>query len=199
MLNKSKTWYSTLTKSSKVLVWTLFAISSFSVVSAASNTNSGSKLESPTPAPMKQEQRTESVSETQPVAFSTTTINDANLEQGRTELRTAGVNGIKTLTYQVVYEDKIEKSRNLTREEVTTQPVTQVTAIGTKKPYIPPAPKPAPAPRATPSNCDPNYTPCVPNVSYDLDCPDIGFSVTVIGSDPHRFDANNDGAGCESY
>lgn len=59
-----------------------------------------------------------------------------------------------------------------------------------------PRPKPAPAPR---SNCDPNYTPCVPNVSYDLDCADIGFSVRVIGSDPHRFDGDDDGYGCESY
>jgi endonuclease YncB( thermonuclease family) len=48
-------------------------------------------------------------------------------------------------------------------------------------------------------DCDPNYTPCVPLVSYDLDCPDIGFSVTVIGSDPHGFDREGDGLGCESY
>ncbi|HEX8182179.1 MAG TPA: hypothetical protein VF575_01100 [Candidatus Saccharimonadales bacterium] len=49
------------------------------------------------------------------------------------------------------------------------------------------------------SDCDPNYTPCVPNVSYDLDCGDIGMSVSVIGSDTHRFDRDNDGYGCESY
>lgn len=50
-----------------------------------------------------------------------------------------------------------------------------------------------------PSNCNPNYSPCVPNVSYDLDCPDIGFPVRVIGSDVYRFDADGDGIGCESY
>lgn len=49
-------------------------------------------------------------------------------------------------------------------------------------------------------DCDPNYSPCVPNVAYDLNCPDIGFSVTVIGTDIHGFDGNdNDGLGCESY
>jgi len=53
---------------------------------------------------------------------------------------------------------------------------------------------------AAPSNCDPNYSGyCVPNVSYDLDCPDIGHMVLVVGADPHRFDADNDGYGCESY
>lgn len=47
-------------------------------------------------------------------------------------------------------------------------------------------------------NCDPNYTPCIPNVSYDLDCGDISTSVRVIGTDRHRFDRDGDGYGCES-
>lgn len=63
-----------------------------------------------------------------------------------------------------------------------------------------PAPKPRPTPAPRPaSNCDPNYTPCVQKVSYDLDCGDIRFSVRVIGSDTHRFDRDGDGYGCESY
>jgi hypothetical protein len=36
-------------------------------------------------------------------------------------------------------------------------------------------------------------------VSYDLDCPDIGHSVVVVGVDVYRFDADGDGVGCESY
>lgn len=47
--------------------------------------------------------------------------------------------------------------------------------------------------------CDPNYTPCVPAYPPDLNCPDIGIAVTVIGGDPHGFDGNGDGYGCESY
>ncbi len=50
------------------------------------------------------------------------------------------------------------------------------------------------------SGCDPNYTPCVPISAADLDCADIGFSVTIVGGDPHGLDGNdNDGLGCESY
>ena len=69
---------------------------------------------------------------------------------------------------------------------------------------VPPKPKkskkPKPAPAGQASNCDPNYSgACVPIVSWDLDCADIGESVTVTGSDIHRFDADGDGAGCESY
>jgi endonuclease YncB( thermonuclease family) len=68
----------------------------------------------------------------------------------------------------------------------------------TQAPLIP-APVPQPTEGAS-GGCDPNYTPCVPIVPGDLDCGDIGFSVTIIGSDPHGFDGNdNDGLGCESY
>lgn len=66
-----------------------------------------------------------------------------------------------------------------------------------------PQPQPQTQAQAQPApqnNCDPNYTPCVPNVTYDLDCKDIGFMVHVIGTDRHRFDGkDNDGLGCESY
>lgn len=49
------------------------------------------------------------------------------------------------------------------------------------------------------SGCDPNYSgACVPLVSYDLDCADIGGPVTVVGADPHGFDREGDGLGCES-
>jgi micrococcal nuclease len=63
-------------------------------------------------------------------------------------------------------------------------------------------PTPA-ADAATAGNCDPNYEgACVPlyDQAGDLDCADIGSAVTVVGSDPHGFDGNdNDGRGCESY
>lgn len=50
------------------------------------------------------------------------------------------------------------------------------------------------------SNCDPNYSgACVPVVGWDLDCGDIGATVTVEGVDIHGFDADGDGSGCESY
>jgi len=64
-----------------------------------------------------------------------------------------------------------------------------------------PAATPTAAPSATPGGaCDPNYSGyCVPIVSYDLDCPDIGHRVIVVGVDIHHFDGDGDGVGCESY
>jgi len=49
------------------------------------------------------------------------------------------------------------------------------------------------------SDCAAGYSPCVPDVPYDLDCADIGFSVSVTGSDPYGFDGDGDGYGCETW
>lgn len=55
-----------------------------------------------------------------------------------------------------------------------------------------------------PSNCAPSYpTVCIPPPPPDLDCGDIpyrNFTViyTVPSPDPHRFDGDHDGIGCET-
>lgn len=49
-----------------------------------------------------------------------------------------------------------------------------------------------------PSGCDPNYTGCVPNTGYDVDCAEVSGPVEVIGVDVYGLDADNDGIGCES-
>ena len=50
------------------------------------------------------------------------------------------------------------------------------------------------------STCDPNYAgACVPISAFDLNCPDVGVMVRVVGTDIHGFDRDRDGYGCESY
>jgi len=50
------------------------------------------------------------------------------------------------------------------------------------------------------ANCDPSYpTVCIPSPPPDLDCGDITYrNFTVLPPDPHRFDGDHDGIGCES-
>lgn len=50
-----------------------------------------------------------------------------------------------------------------------------------------------------PSRCDPSYpTVCIPPPPPDLDCSDLSVSrFPVRGADPHGFDADHDGIGCE--
>jgi micrococcal nuclease len=48
-------------------------------------------------------------------------------------------------------------------------------------------------------NCHPSYpSVCIPPPPPDLNCGDISYNnFQVVGSDPHRFDGDNDGIGCE--
>jgi uncharacterized protein YraI len=67
-----------------------------------------------------------------------------------------------------------------------------------------PSPTPKSKPTATPkpikSNCDPSYpTVCIKPRPPDLDCKDIPYRrFTVLPPDPHNFDGDYDGLGCES-
>jgi micrococcal nuclease len=48
-------------------------------------------------------------------------------------------------------------------------------------------------------NCHPSYpTVCIPPPPPDLDCPDISYrNFQVLPPDPHNFDREGDGIGCE--
>jgi micrococcal nuclease len=58
----------------------------------------------------------------------------------------------------------------------------------------------APPPPASAGNCDPSYpTVCIPPPPPDLDCADVPHKAFAVrGADPHRFDGDGDGLGCES-
>jgi hypothetical protein len=62
----------------------------------------------------------------------------------------------------------------------------------------PPAPEPTPTPPPS-GNCDPSYpTVCIPPPPPDLDCSEIPYrNFKVLPPDPHHFDGNGDGVGCE--
>ncbi len=54
-------------------------------------------------------------------------------------------------------------------------------------------------PQAPGADCDPAYPDvCIPPAPPDLDCADVPFRhFAVRPPDPHRFDGNSDGVGCE--
>lgn len=83
----------------------------------------------------------------------------------------------------------------------TTKPT--ATATNTPKPTATPTNTPKPTATATATklpNCSPAYpTVCIPPPPPDLDCGDIPYrNFTVLPPDPHRFDSDDDGIGCES-
>jgi len=64
--------------------------------------------------------------------------------------------------------------------------------------YSPPPTTSKPTTQKT--SCDPSYPDvCIPPYPPDLDCGEISYkNFRVVGSDPHRFDGDGDGIGCES-
>ncbi|MEZ4676698.1 MAG: SH3 domain-containing protein [Caldilineaceae bacterium] len=86
-----------------------------------------------------------------------------------------------------------------------------VAAPALPTPVPPPATAVPASPTATPTpvqpvappqpvaNCDPSYpTVCIPPYPPDLDCGEIPYRrFAVVGADPHRFDGDHDGIGCE--
>jgi hypothetical protein len=127
------------------------------------------------------------VTATQPIPFSTRTVNDSSVAKGSQKVRTKGVAGVKTVTYEVTYTNGVETGRTVKSEKVTKKPVTQVVAVGTKT-----------------GNCDPNYSGCVP-IASDVDCAGgsgngpayVKGPIQVIGEDIYDLDSDGDGIACE--
>lgn len=68
------------------------------------------------------------------VPFETRTVVDSSLPSGQTIVRQQGKPGKKTRTYQTTFVDGVAESSVLTKEEVTSQPIDQVIAIGSATP-----------------------------------------------------------------
>lgn len=145
---------------------------------------------------------TNAIEETQVVVpetipFTPSNENDPTLAVGQTKVKQEGVNGSKDVTYRVTYNNGKETKREKVSEKITVQPIPRITLIGT---YVaPPPPPPRPA-----SNCDPNYSGCVP-IDSDVDCAGgsgngpsyVAGPVNVTGSDIYGLDRDGDGVGCE--
>lgn len=106
--------------------------------------------------------------------------------------------------------------------ETNETPAPTIKSTPTATPMPSTTPTPVPTPTATPkrvavttptpvvhtptpqSNCDPNYSGCVP-IASDVDCAGGGGNgpayvqgpVKVIGTDIYHLDADHDGIGCE--
>lgn len=71
------------------------------------------------------------------IPFAESEVKDASMEKGTSEVRQLGEVGMKKVTYNVLYVDNVEVSRELVGEEVVKEPVDRIVAVGAKK-SIPP-------------------------------------------------------------
>ncbi|MEK7183902.1 MAG: G5 domain-containing protein [Patescibacteria group bacterium] len=75
---------------------------------------------------------TKEVAEPEPVAFKQVTQKDTTLEKGTKKSKQVGKNGVRTKTYRITYEDGEQVSKNLIKNEITTDPIEDITLEGTK-------------------------------------------------------------------
>ena len=75
---------------------------------------------------------TKTVTEKQTVAYSVKEVEDSSLEKGKSKIETEGVNGEKTVTYEVVYVNGEARDRKQISSVVTKEPVDEVKRVGTK-------------------------------------------------------------------
>lgn len=72
------------------------------------------------------------------------------------------------------------------------------TAVKVPTTQAPRPPKPSKSSKPPERECHPSYSACLP-ITTDLDCGEISQrNFRVLGSDPYRLDADNDGIACES-
>ena len=84
-------------------------------------------------------------------AHSSTQEETDSLPQGQTQVKTAGVDGVSRVTYQVTMRDGQEVSREAVSSVVVTQRVDEVVLVGTGEATTASAASAAPAPAAAPS------------------------------------------------
>ncbi len=113
-----------------MIIIAVFVIGNVAV--AATYNNRTVDIEKPTEQEKAVTERTATETRKETIPFETKTVNDDTVEYGKTVVKTKGINGEKTYTYDVTYEGEKELSRKLVKEEITKQPVTEVIANGTK-------------------------------------------------------------------
>lgn len=95
---------------------------------------------------------TKSISEKKIIPFNTQQVEDATIVKGTTVVKQEGVNGEKTIIYEVTYADGSETNRKETSETVSLVPIPKIIAIGTKVPTTNSPPQATPTTPSTNSS-----------------------------------------------
>jgi uncharacterized protein YabE (DUF348 family) len=138
-MRRLKSWFRGLSMTGKVTAVAVAGLLSLGIVGASAQSGT------PTPASIQptQKQTTASpaskvevktVTTTDTIPFTSSTIQDATLDQGVTQTQTKGSNGTLTHTYKVTYTNGVETSRSVPVDTITTSAVNEVLVVGTKAP-----------------------------------------------------------------
>lgn len=134
-MNRIKTWFKRLTLTGKVTTIAVASILSLGTLGALAESSTPSQTPK-TPIthtqPAEPKQETKTVTHTEVVPHSSTTVDDPNLDEGITEVRTAGVDGVRTIVSEVTYIDGIKTAQKEISNTISQEPVNEVIAKGTR-------------------------------------------------------------------
>lgn len=104
---------------------TIGCISYVTAVSGSSNQNTST---------VKAEQKSgeDYLTQSEPIPYEVIRKEDASLEYGKEKIESRGVNGTIKKTYKVIYENGIQKSKELIEEKKVSDPKNEVVLVGTK-------------------------------------------------------------------
>ena len=71
----------------------------------------------------------------EPINFETIVEKDENLDKSVSKVKSEGVNGEKEVTYEVIYKDGVESSRNVTSTKTIVEPQNEIVVKGTGQVY----------------------------------------------------------------
>lgn len=123
------------------------------------------------------------------IPFAKTSQNDSTLAKGETKISQTGVNGEKTTTYSVQYQNGKEISRKQVKSEVTKKPINEIKLVGT---YVEPAPTPSAQQPSSSDSTSVYYANCT-------EAREAGAAPIYRGQPGYRagLDRDNDGVACE--
>lgn len=139
-MKKAHSWFQDLSKSGKIIVLSILTVLALgtagSFAQQGTPTQPAPSANTPipatsTPSPVKE---TKTITTTEVIPFTSSTIEDASLDQGIKQTSIQGVNGERTHYFEVTYINGTETSRKEVKNEITKTPVDEVVRTGTRAP-----------------------------------------------------------------
>lgn len=127
-----KSWFRSLSLIKKVATVSTILIMSIGAIGvAAQQQNNTATLPVNVQAKSAPKVETKTVSTTENIPYTSSTVNDSSLLSGTTQVQTKGANGVLTHTYEVTYTDNVETNRSKSVDTITEPAVNEVILNGT--------------------------------------------------------------------
>lgn len=137
-MKRLKQWFRGLSTTGKITSIAVASILSFGTISTLAQSSTPTSVDTSPTIPVQQTKptpkiETKTVTSTESIPYTSSTIEDSNLDTGLTETRTSGVRGVRTVVHEVTLTDGVETARKEVSNTVTTTAINEVIAKGTKR------------------------------------------------------------------